>query len=90
MITFSTIQEVLAETFFDNNMQIAGMMMYVVFLIIAFVITKNLTAVMVVSIPITLIFASMDILTGDLLIVMIIILVVGLAMTAGRAISGRD
>ena len=90
MITLSTIQEVLAETFFDNNMQIAGMMMYVVFLIIAFVITKNLMAVMVVSIPVTLIFASMNILTGDLLIVMIIILVVGLAMTAGRAISGRD
>lgn len=90
MITFSTIQEVLAETFFDNDMQIAGMMMYVVFLIIAFVITKNLTAVMVISIPVTLIFASMNILSGDLLIVMIIILVVGLAMTAGRAISGRD
>lgn len=90
MITFSTIQEVLAETFFDNNMQIAGMMMYVVFLIIAFVLTKNLIAVMVISIPITLIFASMGILAGDLLIVMIIVLVVGLAISAGRAISGRD
>ena len=90
MITFSTIQEVLAETFFDNNMQVAGMMMYVILLIIAFVITKNLIAVMVISIPLTLIFASMNILSGDLLIVMIIVLVVGLAISAGRAISGRD
>ena len=90
MITFSTIQEVLSETFFDNNMQIAGIMMYIVFLVIAFCVTKNLVAVMVVSIPMTLIFASMNILSGDLLIVMIVVIVVGLAIAAGRTIAGRD
>lgn len=90
MITFTTIQEILAETFFDDNMLIAGLMMYVVFLTIAFFITKNLTAVMVISIPVTLIFASMSILSGDLLIVMIIVTVVGLALVAGKTIAGRD
>lgn len=90
MITFSTIQEVLSETFFDNNMQIAGIMMYIIFLVIAFCVTKNLVAVMVVSIPMTLIFASMNILTGDLLIVMIVIIVIGVAIAAGRTIAGRD
>ena len=90
MITFSTIQEVLSETFFDNNMQIAGIMMYIVFLVIAFWVTKNLVAVMVISIPMTLIFASMNILSGDLLIVMIVVIVVGLAIAAGRTIAGRD
>lgn len=90
MITFTTIQEILAETFFDDNMLIAGLMMYVAFLAIAFGITKNLTAVMVISIPVTLIFASMGILSGDLLIVMIIVTVVGLALVAGRTIAGRD
>ena len=90
MITFSTIQEVLSETFFDNNMQIAGIMMYIIFLVIAFCVTKNLVAVMVISIPMTLIFASMNILTGDLLIVMIVVIVVGLAIAAGRSIAGRD
>lgn len=90
MITFSTIQEVLSETFFDNNMQIAGIMMYIIFLVIAFWVTKNLVAVMVISIPMTLIFASMNILSGDLLIVMIIVIVVGLAIAAGRTIAGRD
>ena len=90
MITFTTIQEILAETFFDDNMLIAGLMMYVVFLTVAFFITKNLTAVMVISIPVTLIFASMGILSGDLLIVMIIVTVVGLALVAGKTIAGRD
>ena len=90
MITFTTIQEILAETFFDNNMLIAGLMMYIIFLTLAFCITKNLTAVMVISIPVTLIFASMGILSGDLLIVMIIVTVVGLALVAGRTIAGRD
>lgn len=90
MITFSTIQEILAETFFDNDLQIAGIMMYIIFLTIAFYVTKNLVAVMVVSIPLTLVFASMNILSGDLLIVMIIVIVIGLAITAGRTIAGRD
>lgn len=90
MITFTTIQEILAETFFDDNMLIAGLMMYVIFLTVAFFVTKNLTAVMVISIPVTLIFASMGILSGDLLIVMIIVTVVGLALVAGRTIAGRD
>lgn len=89
MITFTTIQEVLAGTFFDNNMVIAGLVMYVVFIAIAFVLTKNLMAVMLISIPVTLIFASMNILTGDLLIVMIIVTVVGLALAAGNTISGK-
>ena len=90
MITFTTIQEVLAENFFDNNMMIAGLIMYVVFLAIAFSITRNLTAVMLISIPVTLIFASMGILSGDILIVMIIVTVVGLAMAAGKTIAGKD
>lgn len=90
MITLSMVQEILAETFFDNNMQIAGLMIYAVFLILAFAITRNLTAVMVISIPITLVFATLGVLNGDLLIVMIIVIVVGLAMVAGKTISGRD
>lgn len=90
MITLSMVQEILAETFFDNNTQIAGLMLYAVFLILAFAITRNLTAVMVISIPITLVFASLGVLNGDLLIVMIIVIVVGLAMVAGKTISGRD
>ena len=90
MITLSTIQEILAEMFFDNNTTIAGLIIYVIFLTIAFAICKNIMAVMLISIPITLIFASMGVLTGDILIIMIIITVVGLAMAAGKAISGRD
>lgn len=90
MITFTTVQEVLAETFFDNNMTIAGMMMYIIAIGIAFAVTKNVTAVVLISIPITLIFASVGVLAGDLLIVMIIVIVIGLAMTAGRTIAGRD
>lgn len=89
MITITTIQEVLAGTFFDNNMVIAGLMLYVAFIAIAFIITKNLLAVMLISIPVTLIFASMNVLTGDLLIVMIIVTVVGLALAAGNSLSGK-
>lgn len=89
MITLSTVQEVLASTFFDNNMVIAGLMMYMVFIAVAFYVTKNLMAVMLLSIPLTLIFASMGILNGDLLIVMIIVTVVGLALAAGNSLSGK-
>lgn len=89
MITLSTVQGVLAGTFFDNNMVIAGLMMYMIFIAVAFYVTKNLMAVMLLSIPLTLIFASMGILNGDLLIVMIIVTVIGLALAAGNSLSGK-
>lgn len=90
MITISMVQELLADTFFDSSLTVAGLVMYAVTIAIIFMIAKNITAVLLISIPITLIFASMNILTGDLLIVMIVVTVVGVAMAAGRVISGRD
>lgn len=90
MLTLTTIQTILSNTFFNGNMVIAGMAMYIIVLVVMFAISRNLIAVMLISIPVTLIFASMNILSGDLLIVLILITVIGLGLSARGVITGRD
>lgn len=90
MLTLTTIQTILSDTFFNGNMVIAGMAMYIVVLVVMFAISRNLIAVMLISLPVTLIFASMNILSGDLLIVLILITVIGLGLSARGVIMGRD
>ena len=88
MISITTFQSIIAESLFENNMEVAGMVMYIGVLGLFFVISKNLTAIMVLALPLTLVFASLGILSGDLLIVMIIVTVVGLGLSARGLISG--
>lgn len=88
MISITAFQSIIAEFFFDNNMEVAGLIMYIAALGLFFLISKNITAVLVMALPMTLIFASLGILTGDLLIVMIIITVIGLGLSAKGLISG--
>lgn len=90
MLTLTTIQTILSDTFFNGNMVVAGMAMYIIILAVMFAISRNLIAVMLISLPVTLIFASMNILSGDLLIVLILITVIGLGLSARGVILGRD
>lgn len=88
MLAISTAQEIIANMFFDGNMTLAGLTMYVVILALMFFVSRNLIAVLVISIPVTMIFASLGILTGDVLIVLILIIVIGLGLSAKGLISG--
>lgn len=90
MLTLTTVQSILANNFFDGSMVVAGMAMYIVVLVLLFLVARNLVAVMLISLPVTLIFASMNILSGDLLIVLILVTVIGLGLCARGIIMGRD
>lgn len=90
MLTPTMAQTILANTFFDGDMTIAGLVMYIGVLAIAFTISRNLATVLILSLPITLIFASMGIIGGDLLIILILVTVIGLGLAARGVITGRD
>jgi hypothetical protein len=53
-----------------------------------FALVKNLTATLIVSLPITLVFSSMGLISGDMMILIIIITVLGLAMVSRGVLSG--
>lgn len=82
MITLSQFQSLLADYFFEGADVIAGIVIYVVILAIIFVLSKrNMTTALIIGLPVTFIFSLMGILTNDMMILMIIVSVLGLAYT---------
>lgn len=89
MITLNDIQYMLGDTFFNGDLSLAGLGMFAVAIILIFVLTKNVFQSLVVGLVATGIFSYMGVLTADMMILLIIVIVLGLAMTARNAVSGR-
>lgn len=89
MITLSDIQYMLGDSFFNGDLTLAGLALFGIMLILIFVLTKNVFQSLVIGLVGTGIFSYMGLLTSDMMILLIIIIVLGLAMTARNAVSGR-
>ena len=81
MISIQDIQDLIATGFLDGNLPIAGIAMYAVVLIAIFAMSRNTTHTLLISLPVTLVFSMLGILTADIMILMIIVTVLGLALT---------
>lgn len=81
MISMNDIQDLIASGFFDGSTEIAGMIMYAGALIVIFSLSRKLTQTLLISLPVTLIFSMLGVLSSDLMILLIIITVLGLAFT---------
>lgn len=88
MLQFSDLQGLIADTLFGGDTMIAGLIMFAFVIGVLFALIKNVTAVLLVALPIILVFSSMGILSGDMMIILIIITVLGLAMSARGILSG--
>ena len=90
MITLQDIQNILGEQFFNGDLTLAGLGLFAIVIILVFVLTKNVFQSLVVGLIVTGIFSYMGIITSDMMILLIIIIVLGLAMTAKNAVSGNN
>ena len=81
MISLADFQEIMAAAFLDGNLGIAGIVIYAVVLMALFGLTRKTTQTLVISLPVTLIFSYLGILTNDVMILMILVTVLGLAFT---------
>lgn len=86
MIGLQDFQNIIANTLFDGSMEIAGMVMFSVVVAMVFSVVKKTFLVLIMMIPITLIFSYLDILNMDLTVILLLITVMGLAVTAPRAL----
>ena len=82
MIDLVDIQNIIATNFFSGNVTIAGLAIFSIVLLIIFTLIHNRTAALIVCMPVTLIFSSLGVLSTDLMLLMIIVVVLGLAVTA--------
>lgn len=88
MLQFSDIQVLFADVMFGGNTTIAGLIMFAITLGIIFAVARNLTATLIISLPITLVYSTLNIISGDMMILIIIVTVLGLAMVSRGALSG--
>lgn len=87
MLSITDIQTIIAGSFFDGSMPIAGMALFAVALLVVFKVTKNILHSLMVSVPVLLIFSTYGIIGGDLLMVLIIVIVLGLALSVGKIVN---
>lgn len=89
MITLNDIQYMLGDTFFNSDLTLAGLALFAIAIAIIFVLTKNVFQSLALGMIVTAIFSYMGLLTNDMMILLIIVIVLGLAMTARKAVGDR-
>jgi len=80
MIALNDLTDLLGNSFFDGNDTIAGIVIYTMVLAALFVLSKkNVTTALILSLPVTLVFATLGNLSSDVLILLIVVTVLLLA-----------
>lgn len=84
MIDITTLMGLIADSFFAGDTGIAGMVMFSIVMMVVFAMfmKKSLVVPFAMMLPITLIFTALKILPETMTILLIIVSVVGLAVTA--------
>ena len=83
MINLTDMQGIIADSFFNGDTGIAGMVIFAVVMMIVFAIfgKDNIMLSFVMMLPVTLIFSALKILPDSMAILLIIVAVAGLAST---------
>ncbi len=90
MIGLVDIQKIIADSFLNGDLTIAGLVMFSTVLAILFVVFKgNIFTALIISLPVTLIFSLMGVLSADMTILLIIITVLGLAINTTSIFDGK-
>jgi len=80
MISLNDLQDLIGISFFDGSSQIGGIVIYIAVLAVMLVLSKkNINTALILSLPVTLVFTTLGILSSDVSILLIIVTVLGLA-----------
>lgn len=88
MITLNDIQYMMGD-FFNGDLSLAGLALFGIMIILIFALTKNVFQSLVIGLIGTAIFSYMGILTADMMILLIIVIVLGLAITARGVVTNK-
>lgn len=87
MLDLNDITRILADSFFSGNTDIAGMVIFTIALAIVFVFVRKAFAALVISLPLAFIFSSLGIVSQELMILLVIVAVLGLAFVSRKVWS---
>lgn len=88
-LNLNDINSILADTFFNGDTTVMGIIIYTVVLAILFGMKRNVFQSLLLSLPMTLVFSFLGILSTDMTILLIIVTVLGLAITSSSALSRK-
>lgn len=89
MLSIPDIQNMIADAFFGGSDVLAGLVMLGAVLGVILALFRNKYAALIVGLPVILMFSLLGVLSVDVMILLIIIVVLGLAFAA-RDASWRD
>ena len=97
MISAEDFQRIVADTFLGGDVYLAGILIYavIVALILAIVSRYSMMAALVAVLPVTLICSMMGILSTDMMVLILIVAILGMALYSKVGMSwdplrGRD
>lgn len=82
MMDVKELMDIIGNTFFGGDAQIAGIVVFSIIVLVILALTRRAFITLVIVLPVTFIFTSLGVLPQDLMILLIIVAVLGLAMTA--------
>lgn len=82
MLSIFDLQELVSTSFFEGDLSLAGMAMYVLVLLVLFALTRKTQQTLIIALPATFIFNVLGVLSTDMMILLIIVTVLALAFTA--------
>lgn len=84
MIGIDDLQQIIADTFLDGNLDLAGIALYILAILATFALTEQNSGFksLIVGMAVTMFFSIMGVLSTELTILLIIVSVLGLAYTS--------
>ena len=82
MLDLTDLTQIVANNFTGGNTEIAGMLIFTLCLAIVFVFVRKAFAALVISLPMSFIFSTLGIVSQEMMVLLIIVAVLGLAFVS--------
>lgn len=87
MLDLTDLTQIIADNFCNGNTDIAGMLIFTVCLALVFIFVKRINAALIISLPLSFIFSTLGIVSQELMILLVIVAVLGLAVSSKKALG---
>lgn len=87
MIQFSDIFQIVGDSFFGGNVLLGGLIILTIVLALVYTLTKSAFAMLLISMPVTLVFSYMRVIPDEITIILLLVSVVGLAMSSKKVFT---
>lgn len=89
MIQINELVDIVAIEFFGGNLTQAGLVIFAIVMVCIFGATRNVFQSLVLGLPVTFLFSMLGLLPSDMVVLLIIVVVLGLAMTSKGVWGGK-